>query len=111
MVARIIRASLDQLRCGHGYLYATPYRFFNPFDVNCVLYAALHDNTHSLLAVATTWLSSIESAGINLRFVAARKIARAIIESAMFSRAMERGYAPGGHVADALRESFAREFD
>ena len=111
MVARIIRASIDQLRRGHGYVYTTPHRFFNPFDVNCVLCAALHANTHGLLSVATAWLGSIESAGTKLRSVAARKIARAINESAMFARAMERGYAPGGPLAEALRESFAREFD
>jgi hypothetical protein len=109
IVARTIRESLDQIKSGHGY-YSIPYRFFNPFDVNYVLVAALYEQSRGLRLVATSWLSSLECAGVNLKLVYARKIARVIRDSDMFARAMRRGYAPGGKIADALKESFAREF-
>ena len=85
-------------------------QFFNPFHVNCVLAAAMHDQTRGLRSVATKWLCSIESAGMNLRSIAARRILCAMKKSPMFECAMARCYAPGGRVANTLMESFTREF-
>ena len=105
VVARTIRAALVQLQQGHG----DDYRF-SSFDVKCVLLSALRINTNGLYSTAVGWLDGIEAAGVTRRVVSARKIARAITSSCMFDRAMERGYAPGGSIADALMLSFASEF-
>lgn len=110
IVAGNIRAALCQMREGYGYTYASTDHFFNPFDVSCVLVASLHDDVGGQFAVAAAWLNSIQSAGWILRLVSARKIARCIVRSAMFTRAMERGYAPGGRIAVALEMMYSREF-
>ena len=105
-VARSIRTALAQLEQGlddddHG---------FNPYDVACVLHGARRIQTSGIYSTAVAWLDAIESAGVKRRVFSARKIARAITGSCMFDRAMKRGYAPGGPLANALLRSFELEF-
>ena len=101
VVGLSIRASLVDIRRGHV-------GFFNPFDVNYVLSAALYEHARGLRAVATAWLMRIEMGGVQLQLVAARRIGHALSGSAMLTRAMARCYMPGGRVACALNESFSR---
>ena len=105
-VTRTIRAAIHDLT--HGEAHSLQYPFCNPFDVITVLVASLDGHTSEVRSAAASWIVSMESAGRYLRAVSARRIARAITMSNAYARAMERGYAPGGRIANALKDSYER---
>lgn len=101
-VTHAIRDALKNLTHGD----ARPSTFYNPFDVHTVLFTSLDHSSNEVRSAAALWLTSIESAGIHLRSVSARRIARAITKSTFFSNAMERGYAPGGRIFNVLKAAY-----